>query len=79
MAKTFAEAEAECLAQLEADRLARLPKAEVIEFRWKLDQAEPWKQLLVAKQDRARQEERQCEVDRAVDAEMQAWKRRCQG
>jgi hypothetical protein len=66
MSKTFAEAEAECLAQMEADRLAeersrlaRLPKAPVLEFPPKLSGADRERQERVAEQDRLRLEEYQ--------------------
>jgi hypothetical protein len=74
MSKTFAELEAECLAQLEADRLAderralaRLPKAPVLEFPAKLDEAERERQRRVAEQDWARAERRRMEAEALKD------------
>jgi hypothetical protein len=67
MAKTFAEAEAECLAQLEADRLAALPRAEVVKFPEKLAEAERERQVRVAEQDWARTERRRMEMDALGD------------
>jgi hypothetical protein len=59
VSKTFLEAEAACLAQLEADRLAQLPKAPVLEFPPKLSEADRKRQEQVAEQDRLRLEEYQ--------------------
>ena len=63
MSKTFAELEAECLQILEADRLAKLPKAEVVKFPEKLAEAEKERQVRVAEQDWARTERRRMEMD----------------
>ena len=66
MSKTFAELEAECLQLLESDRLAKLRKAEVLNFPTKLVEAERERQLRVAEQDRLRREEYQRLCARAV-------------
>jgi hypothetical protein len=79
MSKTFVELEAECLQLLEADRLAKLRKAEVLNFPTKLAEAERERQLRVAEQDRLRREEYQRLCDATWQANLDRWAARDRG